>query len=55
MKLSIFIIMLIIGIAIGAVLVMLWSMSIAKRQRNMKRKVEQMMRNEGNQCDRSNN
>ena len=55
MTLSIWIIALVIGIAIGAVLVMLWSMNIAKRQRDMKRKVEQMVRNEGNQRDRSNN
>lgn len=55
MTLSMWIIALVIGIAIGAVLVMLWSMSIAKRQRDMKRKVEHMVRNEGNQRDRSNN
>lgn len=55
MTLSIFIIALIIGVAIGAVLVMLWSMSIAKRQRDTKRKVYLTLRNEGDQRDRSNN
>lgn len=39
MTLSIWIIALIVGIAIGAVLVMLWSVSIAKRQRNLKQKI----------------
>lgn len=55
MTVSIWIIALIIGIFIGAVLVMLWSMSIAKRQRDMKRKVEQMIKSEGTRRDRSSN
>lgn len=55
MTLSILIIALIVGIAIGAVLVMLWSMSIAKRQRETKRKVYLTLRNEEKQRGRSNN